>query len=129
MFRLLDLDDSGTISTQEITLLRAVMDAMIHLGQRAVADPNDPGQRLEGSFEDNMKALALAGFDAIDRNGDKELNLEELVKFGQKYVSFILEVMVGYSHLMIECMFDEVGKVLVSHGFKKGGIEEVEKDQ
>jgi Ca2+-binding EF-hand superfamily protein len=129
MFRLLDLDDSGTISTQEITLLRAVMDAMIHLGQRAVADPNDPGQMLEGSFEDNMKALALAGFDAIDRNGDGELNLEELVKFGQKYISFILEVMVGYSHLMIECVFDEVGKVLVSHGFKNGGIEEMEKEQ
>lgn len=129
MFRLLDLDDSGTISTQEITLLRAVLDAMIHLGQRAVADPNDPGQRLDGSFEDNMKALALAGFDAIDRNGDGQLNLEELVKFGQKYVSFMLEIMVGYSHLMIECLFDEVGKVLVSHGFKKGGIDEVEKDQ
>lgn len=129
MFRLIDLDDSGTISSQEITLLRAILDAMIHLGQRAVADPSDPAQRLEGSFEDNMKALALAMFDAIDRNGDGQLSLEELVKFGQKYVSFILEIMHGYSHMMIECMFDEVGKAIVSFGFKKSAIEEVDKEQ
>jgi len=129
MFRLIDLDDSGTISSQEITLLRAVLDGMIHLGQRAVADPNDPSQKLEGSFEDNMKSLALAIFDSIDRNGDGELNLEELVKFGQKYMSFLLEMSVGYSHMMIECMIDEVGKVIVSAGFKKGGIEEINKEQ
>ena len=59
IFKFLDLDDSGTIFSAEIKLLKALLDALLNLGQRAVQDlSSGEAKPTEGSNEDHAIALA-----------------------------------------------------------------------
>lgn len=130
LFRFLDLDSSGRITTQEIRLLKALMDAMLHLGERAVHEMEAGELKpMEGSVEDNAKELAFAIFDILDKDGDGKMSLNELVFFFQKLMMFILEGMKFGAHAILECVYDELFKAFASIGWKKAGLEEVGKDQ
>merc|ERR1719198_2324150 len=91
LFRFLDLDSSGRITSQEVRLLKAVLDALLHLGERAVHDlQSGEVKPMEGSVEDNAKELAFAIFDILDKDGDGKLSLAEMIAFCQKFVLLVL---------------------------------------
>jgi len=130
IFKFLDLDDSGTISSEEIKLLKALLDALLNLGQRAVQDfSSGEAKPTEGSTEDHAIALATTIFDVVDRDHSGKLSLVELVQFGQKVLAFLLGFIKVYSHVIIECVFDELVKALLEVGWKSQNLTEVPKEQ
>merc|ERR1711957_792211 len=51
LFRFLDIDGSGVITKKEIQLLKALLDALLHLGERACHDMSgDKVKPLEGDY-------------------------------------------------------------------------------
>lgn len=130
LFRFLDIDGSGCITKKEIQLLKALLDALLHLGERACHDMSSGELKpMEGDYKDNAKELAFAIFDVLDRDGDQHLSLQEIVAFGQKLTTFTLSNLRILAHVMIECMLDELCKAFAEFGWKAQGLEEIEKEQ
>jgi len=130
LFRFLDIDGSGLITKKEIQLLKALLDALLHLGERACHDMSSGEPKpMEGDYKDNAKELAFAIFDVLDRDGDKHLSLDEIVAFGQKAAIFSLSMFRTMAHMMIECFLDELCKAFAEFGWKQAGLQEVEKEQ
>jgi len=130
LFRFLDIDGSGLITKKEIQLLKALLDALLHLGERACHDMSSGEPKpMEGDYKDNAKELAFAIFDVLDRDGDKHLSLDEIVAFGQKAAIFSLSMLRTMGHMMIECFLDELCKAFAEFGWKQAGLQEVEKEQ
>jgi len=129
-FQFLDLDDSGRITTQEIRLLKALLNALLHLGERACHDLAEGEVRpMEGSASDNAKELAFAVFDILDKDSDGKLSITELVAFGQKLALLCLHCFKYIIHTQLECVYDEVFKALAAIAWKQQGLEEVGKEQ
>merc|ERR1711865_824242 len=115
-----DLDDNGTISDREIQLLKAVLDAILHLGERPVTSISTGGvSPVEGTTAENGKTLALTIFDAVDRDGDGKLSLVEMVQFIQKVLTLVIGALRLTAHAYIECYMDEILKSLVAESHKK----------
>merc|ERR1711865_726708 len=113
IFRLLDLDKSGRISTRELTVLKALMDGFLRLGtstiigspaEKALTEGDE--KQLEVMYPDLFKeggekptaaeeatALLMAIFDAIDRDGDCSLQQDEIVAFVTSLMSFLMQHM------------------------------------
>lgn len=128
-FQFLDLDGSGRISTQEIRLLKAMLDGLLHLGERACHDIAESGLvAREGSVADVAKELAFAVFDILDKDGNGMLSIMEVIAFGQKFLLLVLQCF-KYTFHSVECHFDEVFKALAADAWKQQGIDEVSKDQ
>lgn len=129
-FRFLDLDNSGRITSNEIRLLKALLDALLHLGERATHDLSSGEVKpMEGTVEDNAKELAFAMFDVLDKDGNGKLSIDEMIAFAQKVLLLVLEMMKYNAHALLECVWDEIFKALASIGWKQAGIEEVGKEQ
>jgi Ca2+-binding EF-hand superfamily protein len=130
LFRFLDIDCSGFITKKEIQLLKALLDALLHLGERACHDLSSGELKpMEGDYKDNGKELAFAIFDVLDRDGDQHLSLDEIIAFGQKVVTLWLSMMRTMAHMVIECIADELLKTMAEVGWKKAGLTEVGKDE
>jgi len=131
VFRFLDLDDSGTISSQEIALLKALLDAMLHLGERAIHNITEGEMKpVDVDMIANARTLVLTIFDVVDRDHSGKLDLVEMVQFGQKVVAFVLGILNKvYIHIGIECVFDELIKSFVELAWKQKGLDEVSKDE
>lgn len=130
LFRFLDIDGSGFITKKEIQLLKALLDALLHLGERACHDLSSGELKpMEGDYKDNAKELAFAIFDVLDRDGDQHLSLVEIVTFCQKLATFTLSNIRVIAHMMIECTLDELCKAFAEFGWKAAGLEEIEKEQ
>lgn len=131
VFRFLDLDDSGTISSQEIALLKALLDAMLHLGERAIHNITEGEMKpVDVDMVANARTLVLTIFDVVDRDHSGKLDLVEMVQFGQKVVAFVLGILNKvYIHIGIECIFDELIKGFVEQCWKQKGLDEVSKDE
>merc|ERR1712232_1141592 len=120
IFRFLDLDENGTITGKEIQLLKHVLDALVHLGQRATASAGSLEQKEKGTVQEDAKDICCAIFDILDRDGDGKVTAEELIKFGQKMISFLC----GYAKVVAEMAFEgfyaEVAGVVVAEIWKEG---------
>lgn len=130
LFRFLDIDGSGCITKKEIQLLKALLDALLHLGERACHDMSSGELRpMDGDYKDNAKELAFAIFDVLDRDGDQHLSFNEIIAFAQKTAIFSLSMIRIMAHMTIECVLDEFFKAFAEFGWKQAGLQEVEKEQ
>merc|ERR1712139_645076 len=130
VFRFLDLDGSGTITNKEIKLLKALLDAVLHLGERAVTELSEEQMKsIEGTTKENAKTLALTVYDIVDRDGNGKLSLVEFVQFMQKVVVFWLGMVKFLAHTVIECQIDEIAKCKLEQDWKAKNKTEVEKDE
>lgn len=130
VFRFLDLDGSGTITSKEIKLLKALLDALLHLGERAVTELSEEQMKsIEGTTKENANTLALTIYDIVDRDGNGKLSLVEFVQFIQKVVVFLLAYTKFAAHTVIECQIDEVAKCKLEQDWKAKNKTEVEKDE
>lgn len=120
IFKFLDLDENGTITGKEIQLLKHVLDAFVHLGQRATASAGTLEQKEKGTVQEDAKDICCAIFDILDRDGDGKVTADELIKFGQKLVSFLC----GYAKCAAEMAFEgfycELAGVVVAEVWKAG---------
>lgn len=124
VFKFLDLDGSGTITSKEIGLLRHFMDALLNLGQRAIAKPDDLSANAEGSAEDLAKDLAVAMFEIVDKDSDGEMTQAEVVTFLQKAICFMSGMMKVSCEMVFEGFYMEVANVLICEGWKKHGLKD-----
>merc|ERR1711862_865719 len=130
IFKFLDLDENGTITEKEVQLLKAVLDALLHLGERPVSAVSAEGAApVEGSVADSAKTLCATVFDAVDRDGDGKLSVREIVLFVQKLAALVLGSLRVIGHISIECVADELVKAIMGEMWKKQGMTEVEKEQ
>lgn len=145
-FRLIDLDNSGEITTRELTVLKALLDGFLRLGTLAIVDKeimdaeqkaillemypdlfvleSEDAEVVRPTMEMEAKALLMALFDAIDRDGDGQMLEEEMVGFIMKCISFWLQMSKIYTGIMIEA-FIELEKDMLKVLWQNMGISEV----
>jgi len=152
IFKLLDLDGNGTISSREMSALKAILDAILHIGDRAIQDPV-PGAAVHfgaaqnGAFgmypgmaamqaqgqsptaEAELMELALAIFGVIDRDGDGVLRQEEFVAFLTKLGSFYLALIRMFARGALDSYLQEISKAAVAEAWAAAGMQEVSKEE
>lgn len=147
IFRLLDLDKSGRISSRELNVLKALMDGFLRLGYSAIkgsdaenALTEEDEKQLKDMYPDLFKegkeptiveeatALMLAVFDMVDRDGDGEITQEEMVGFVVNLASFMLTHMKIMTKVVVDSMV-EMEKEMFKLLWSKLEITEVTKEQ
>merc|ERR1719335_476027 len=150
MFRFIDLDNSGLVTGRELTVLKALLDGMLRLGTLAIIDKEIINAeqkaflmemypdlfRLSAAEQDvvrptmemEAKALLVALFDAIDRDGDGLMLEEEYCGFVLKAFSFMLHLSKVYTTIMIEA-FIELEKDMLKGLWQNLGMTEVSREQ
>jgi Ca2+-binding EF-hand superfamily protein len=120
LFRFLDLDKSGRITTRELNVLKAVMDGFLRIGTSTLkdtgclndADKADLSKMYPDLFKEGIEhptmaqeisSLLMAIFDVVDRNGDGSLQPEEVVSFLQSFLAYFLAQMKVMAKVYIEC--------------------------
>jgi len=127
MFKVLDLDNSGKITTRELSAWTALTDGFLRLG--AMKDKLDEQLDPELSAEEKAKLacrsltseakkMALALFDVMDRDGDGTLQREEIVAFIQKLLTFYNQGIFKYLVQVVAEVVSEVGQKVFEDVFQ-----------
>lgn len=124
IFKFLDIDGSGNITSKEIGLLRHFMDALLNIGQRAIAKPGEISTSAKGSAECLAKDLAVAVFEIVDKDGDGEMTQAEVIGFLQKAICFLSGMVKVMAEMVVECFYAEFAKVLICEGWKRAGLKD-----
>merc|ERR1719446_447569 len=146
IFKLIDIDNSGTITRREVTVLKAVMDGFLRLGtlcgeggmsaeDRAEMSRIYPDLFVEGNaalpeqerLRVEARALSMALFDTLDRNSDGTLSPDEIAGFMVKLSSFFLQLSKCYVLAMLE-VFKEIGRETLSQLWARANMTEISKD-
>jgi len=127
MFQFIDLDGNGSVTSKEISMLKALIDGLLHLGERPIEHPSNT-VKPDQPHSDQGKELALTIFDILDRNHDGALEKSEIVAFITKLGCMVCAYIRCLAHQVVECLFDEIGKVLLADGWKQAGMEELAPD-
>jgi len=141
IFKMLDVDGSGKVTSREVTAMKALMDAFLRVGSVNIGDwslyPDAEAKELKQMYPDlfvkkvgetdedrvvrEYKACVLAIYGVLDRNGDNTLTPDELSNFVSKLASFYANMIkIVFQGFIVA--FEELATDVIEQGWAAAGL-------